>query len=247
MEALSPLALSVVAAAAFAGAVALSAAGFGMGMVALPFMLLVLDPVTAVVAVNTAQIPLHLVMLRETRRQVRVRQGAGLALAGGCGAALGAFVLVASGEDALRIGALSLIAALAVVFALGLPARLRPPAAVGPVLAVGAATLQGALGVGGPLVALYALARGWSRDSVRGTLAAYFLAVMVVLVCGYAVASLYGPWQLAAVGAAAAPALVGAMVGSRLARSMSEETFRRAATALILCSCAAALAWQFAA
>ena len=241
MESLSPLALSVAAASMFVGAVALSAAGFGMGLVALPFMLLVLDPVTAIVAVNIAQTPLYLFVLRDTSRRVRVRDARTLALPGTAGAVLGTFVLAATADEVLRIAAPSLIAALAIIVATVQPERIRPPTALGPILGFAASVMQGTLGIGGPLVALYALARGWTRDSVRGTLAAYFLAVMVVLCAGYAAAALLTPSRLVLIGIMVVPVLVGAVVGSLLARAMSEAIFRRVAVGLVLFSSAGVL------
>ena len=245
MESLSPLAITVTVASVFAGAVALSAAGFGKGMVALPFMLLVLDPVTAVVVINSSQIPLYLVVLRDTRGEIRFRDVRVLALFGAGGAALGAFALVAAAPDVLRIGVLSLIVALAIVMALDPFSRFRPPAVLGPPIGFGVAVMLGTLGIGGPLMALYALARGWKKDSVRGTLAAYFLPVMLVLATGYAVARLYSPAMGIMVGASVLPSIAGAMVGTRLAHSMSERVFHRAAIALVVCSSAAVLIREF--
>jgi len=108
MDLLSPLTLAVSVAALFAGATVLSAAGFGMGMVALPFLLLVVDPVTAILALNTTQIPLYLVVLRDTHRDIHTAEVRPLALVGVAGAVLGVFALTASAEGFLRIGTIAL-------------------------------------------------------------------------------------------------------------------------------------------
>lgn len=238
---LSPLTLAVAVTALFVGATVLSAAGFGMGMVALPFMLLVLDPITAVLALNTTQIPLYFVVLRDTRRKVQYGEMWPMAVVGVAGAALGVFVLTASAEAALRIATVSLILILAVLTATNPRPNFRPPPVFGPVLAFGVAVLLGTLAIGGPVMALYAIARGWARDSIRGTLAAYFLAVMIVLVVGYVIADLYTAERWAFIGIAAGPVLVGALLGTRLSRLMSDRFFRRAVTVLIVVTSIAVL------
>ena len=83
-------------------------------------------------------------------------------------------------------------------------------------------------------MALYALGRGWVRDSVRGTLAAYFMAVMVVLVVGYLVAGIYTVERAVFIGISVGPVLLGALLGTRLARFLSDTTFRKVVVALIV-------------
>ncbi len=234
MELLSLLTLAVSVAALFAGATVLSAAGFGMGMVALPFLLLVVDPVTAILALNTTQIPLYLVVLRDTRLHVHTGEVGPLALVGVAGAVLGVFALTASAEGFLRIGTIVLILALAVLVAANPRPTFRAPKKLGPVLGFGVAVLLGTVAIGGPVMALYALGRGWARDSVRGTLAAYFLAVMVVLVIGYVVAGIYTAERAAFIGIAVGPVLAGAMLGTRLTRLLSDTAFRRFVVILIV-------------
>ena len=234
MDLLSPLTLAVSVAALFAGATVLSAAGFGMGMVALPFLLLVVDPVTAILALNTTQIPLYLVVLRDTHRDIHTAEVRPLALVGVAGAVLGVFALTASAEGFLRIGTIALTLALAVLTAANPRPTFRAPKKLGPVLGFGVAVLLGTVAIGGPVMALYALGRGWARDSVRGTLAAYFLTVMVVLVIGYLVAGIYTAERAAFIGIAVGPVLAGALLGPRLTRLLSDTAFRKFVVVLIV-------------
>lgn len=247
MDLLSPLTLSVAVAAMFVGATVAGAAGFGMGMVALPFMLLVLDPITAVLALNTTQMLLFLMIIRDTRRWVHTSELKPTVLLGVVGAAVGVFVLTASAEEALRLSAVSLILLLAVLTTLVPTSGLRVPSAFGPPMGLGAAILLGTMAIGGPVMALYALARGWAKNSVRGSLAFYFLAVTVVLAAGYAVAELYSPARLVLIGIAQGPVLLGAVLGSRLAHLMSDRIFRISVLALIIVSSLAVLVRELAA
>lgn len=247
MDLLSPISVSVSVAAMFLGGAAAGAAGFGMGMVALPFMLLVLDPVTAVLALNTTQVLLFLMILRHTRSQVQTREAKPMALLGVAGAAVGVFTLTASAEAAIRLTAVSLVLVLSVMTAAAPTLRFQVPSRVGPPLGFAAAVLLGAMAIGGPVMALYALGRGWAKNSVRGTLAFYFLAVTAVLAVGYAAAELYSAERWVFIGIAQGPVLVGALVGTRLAQFMSEHIFRKSVLALIIASSLAVLVRELAA
>ena len=246
MDLLSPTSVSVSVAAMFLGGAAAGAAGFGMGMVALPFMLLVLDPVTAVLALNTTQVLLFLMILRHTRSQVQTSEAKPMTLLGVAGAAVGVFALTASAEAAIRLTAVSLILVLSVMTAAAPTLRFRVPSRVGPPLGFAAAVLLGAMAIGGPVMALYALGRGWAKNSVRGTLAFYFLAVTAVLAVGYATAELYSAERWVFIGIAQGPVLVGALVGTRLAQFMSEHIFRKSVLALIIASSLAVLVRELA-
>jgi uncharacterized membrane protein YfcA len=246
MDLLSPLTLAVSVTSLFVGATVLSAAGFGMGMVALPFLLLVVDPVTAILTLNTTQILLYLVVLRDTRRDIHTGEVRPLAVVGIAGAVLGVFVLTASAEAVLRVLTVALILGLAVLTAVNPRPAFRAPQRLGPALGFGVAVLLGTSAIGGPIMALYALGRGWERDSVRGTLAAYFMAVMVVLVVGYVVAGIYTAERAAFIGIAVGPVLVGAFLGTRLSRYLSDAAFRRAVVVIIISTSIAVLVRELA-
>ena len=246
MDLLSPTTVSVAVAAMFVGGAAAGAAGFGMGMVALPFMLLVLDPVTAVLALNTTQVLLFLMILRDTRSQVQTGEVKPMALLGVAGAFVGVFTLAATAEVAIRLTAVSVILVLSVITAAAPTRSIRVPPRAGPPLSFAAAVLLGAMAIGGPVMALYALGRGWAKDSVRGTLALYFVAVTTVLAVGYAVAELYSAERWVFIGIAQGPVLVGALVGTRLAQFMSEHIFRKSVLALIIASSLAVLVRELA-
>ena len=170
-----------------------------------------------------------------------------MALLGVAGAVVGVFALTASAEEAIRLSAISVILVLSVITAASPTSSFRVPSRVGPPLGFGAAVLLGAMAIGGPVMALYALARGWAKNSVRGTLALYFLPVTAALTVGYAAAGLYSPERLVFIGIAQGPVLVGALVGTRLAQVMSDHIFRKSVLALIIASSLAVLVRELAA
>ena len=170
-----------------------------------------------------------------------------MALLGVAGAVVGVFALTASTEAAIRLSAVSVILVLSIITAAAPTSSFRVPSRVGPPLGFAAAILLGTMAIGGPVMALYALARGWTKNSVRGVLALYFLTVTAALVVGYSAAALYSPERWVFIGIAQGPVLVGALVGTRLAQVMSDHIFRKSVLALIIASSLAVLVRELAA
>ena len=101
MDSLSAVDFVVAVVSIFVGATVQSTVGFGIGMVAMPILLLNLDPQTAVVTVNTMLLPISTLVLLENRRHLRTREMAPIAAAGIIGVALGPFILSSSEEGPL--------------------------------------------------------------------------------------------------------------------------------------------------
>ena len=233
MASLSLARLALAAAATLAGSTVFSAIGFGIGMVSIPILLLAFDAQTAVVMLNTVEVPLSVLMVWQNRRYLQRGEILPITIAGLVGAILGAFVLAAAAERPLRISIIVLIVALTVVTALNLRAGIPMPRFLGPVIGFLVGLLLTALGVGGPLLALYMLARQWRRDAIRGSMSLLFLFVMPAAVAGYAVNGLYDAERLTLTAVTLAPVTVGFFLGSRIARGMNERVFRIAAIAVI--------------
>ena len=241
MASLSVARLLVVICATFAGSTVFSAIGFGIGMVSIPILLLAFDPQTAVVMLNTVEVPLSALMVWQNRRHLERGEMLPIALAGLVGAFIGAFVLAASAERPLRIAIIALIITLTIVTALNLRGQMPMPRFLGPVIGFIVALLLTALGIGGPLLALYMIARQWKRDAIRGSMSLLFMVVMPTAVLGYALGGLYTQERLAVSVVALAPVLAGFFVGSRIARRMDERVFRYAAIGVIAATSAVVL------
>ena len=71
---MSMLQLGVAAFMLFLGCTALSATGFGIGMVAMPGLLFVLEPQTAVVVLNTIALALEAWIVVQARKDIPYRR-----------------------------------------------------------------------------------------------------------------------------------------------------------------------------
>ncbi len=226
---LSVLELAVAVVMLFAGSTVLSTVGFGIGMTTTPVLLLLLEPQTVVVVVNTVSLVLFVLIIRQTRGHVSARETTPLAVAGLLGVPVGVFILSEASPSALRISITALIILLTLAVVLNLRGPIPRPNLIGPVVAFVVAVLLTSLGIGGPLMALFLLTRGLTPQAVRGSLALYFLAVEAAGVVGYGVAGLFTTERIALILIAAVPAMMGFWLATRLLRGMNETVFRCAA------------------
>ncbi len=216
-------------------------------MVSIPILLLAFDAQTAIVMLNTVEVPLSVLMVWQNRRDLERGEMIPIAVAGLLGAIVGAFVLAASAERPLRITIIVMIVTLTIVTALNLRTGMPMPRFLGPVIGFAVGLMLTALGVGGPLLAIYMLARQWRRDTIRGSMSLLFLFVMPAAVGGYAVSGLYTPERLTVSAFTLAPVLAGFFLGTKIARSLNERVFRIAAIAVIIATSAVVLAREAAA
>jgi uncharacterized membrane protein YfcA len=238
---------AVMAAMLFVGSTVLSTVGFGIGLSTTPVLLFVFEPQTVVVVLNTVSAGLFVLIIVQNRRQLPFREVAPLAVAGLAGVPVGVLVLEAASPSVLRIGITSLVIVLTLVTTINVRARGFPRGiAFGVGFGFVASVLINATGIGGPLIALYVISRGWHRNSVRAGLSLYFLVIEVSGVVGYGVAGLLTGERIALVGIAAGPVVMGFMLATFMVRRMNETMFRRAVLTMILVTISMMLARELA-
>ena len=220
----------------FLGCTALSATGFGIGMVAMPGLLFVLEPQTAVVVLNTVAIAVEAWVVVQARKDIPFRDVLPIAAAGALGVPFAVLILKFADPSIMRIGISALIIALAATAAVNFQRDFPFSKAVGILAGFGVGVVLPAFGVGGPMVTLYLLTRNWGRQSVRAAMAFYLLALDVFGIAGYAVAGLYTAERLNLIALMVIPMLLGLGLGSVILKMMSERVFRYAVVMLIVLS-----------
>lgn len=228
------LEILVATTAMFVGAIVASTTGFGMGMTASPFLLLVLEPRTVVVIVNVLGLALFSIVLFQSRRDLPFREMVVIGAAGLAGTPVGVFVLSALSATVLRIGISVLIMLTAVAVVTNAGAVLGKSRRLGPPVGFLVGAMVSGFGIGGPLLVLYLLDRGWSRQVMRASLSFFFLLNMSTGVVGYGVAGLYTKERVALMLIVAPLVLAGFWLGGILLRRLDERTFRRGVIAVIL-------------
>ena len=218
----------------FVGSIIAGTAGFGMGMTASPFMLLVLDPRTVVLLSNAMGIAVFTVVLYQSRRALPVKEMSVIAVAGLVGTPVGVIVLSTVSPNLLRIGISVLIMLTAIAVVTNVGTIFGKSKIIGPVMGFVVGAIIAAFGIGGPLMVLYLLARGWSSQMLRASMSFFFLINMSTGVVGYAVTGLYTKERVLLTLIVAVPVLIGFTLGGLLLKRLDESTFRRGVIAVIL-------------
>lgn len=216
--------------------------GFGDALVALPLLALLVEPQASVPAIAALSVVAGLGVGLTNLPDVDWRS-AGRLLAGAMlGLPLGIWALSVWSPDRVQT-------ALGVLLVLtGLQGLVRPPK-VGwagphstPAFGVAAGIFGGLFGAPGPAFVLWSTSAGRSPARVRATLQAVFVPLSLLTAAGHGLSGLWTPTavSLAALGVPAA--IIGTLVGNRLAPLLSRERFRTALW-LGLLFAGAALAW----
>lgn len=221
------------AAVAFAAICVHSFAGFGSALVAMPILTALRPPQEVLPAFTLMVLVLDVVLLLETRAHADWRRVAFLLAGAALGVPLGIFALTSLPAEHIRLG----VNAVVLVFAIGLWLKVRLPLPDVPatrvLVGMTSGVLSGAVGTSGPPVVIFAVSQRWGKDVFRGTLLAYFTALVVMTLTGYTVSGLVdGAALLRALGALCG-ALPAAWIGVRLKRRTSEQRFERVVLVMI--------------
>lgn len=226
--------LVIILAAMLLGSLVFSAVGFGMALAMAPILLLVLAPRQVVILSNAMIVVATVLILLQSWRAFRWRQSWLFIVAGLPPVPLGVLILSVAAPAALRVSIVSLILVIALLtlFNVRLPGTRTRWAAVG----FGSTTtlLTTTLSIGGPLAGIYAIEQDWPRETMRATLAVYFLLAGVLgLVLYWAVGLI--PQDVEYEMAIGIPVVAaGSTLGGWLSRRMSLGVFRYAVLFVII-------------
>ncbi len=229
-----PAELVVTALALLIGSAVLATVGFGIGLTASPILLFVHEPQTVVVVLNTASVVLLALVVLQTRRELPARQLGPIAVAGAAGVPVGAFILTSLSDTVLRASIAGLVLLLAVVVARDIRLPETAPHVVGPAVGFVVGALVTGLAIGGPLVVLLLMGRGFPSTVVRASTAFYYLVIAVVAVIAYALVGLFTTERLALILMVSPVVVVGFGLASVIVRRLNEQRFRRGVLALIM-------------
>ena len=239
MENQTVLEILVVVIATLCGSTVLSTLGFGIGMVATPILLLIFDPQTAIVTLSPAGTVLSALIAWRHRDHILMRETLPIALLGMAGAFTGVYVLSTSDDQLLKIAIVTLIIPLTILSFFNptnLKDRIPFPKLVGPFIGYLVGLMLGSMAIGGPLLVIFLIVRGWKSYAIRGSMSFFLLCVMVCALIGFVPAGLYGEGRIVLSAVAFVPMIAGFWVGSRLANRMNENLFRKCSVTVIVLS-----------
>ncbi len=223
-----------------------SAMGFGIGIVGLPFLFLMFDPATSIILLNAMALPVVILVALRNREHLRPREIVPIVVAGIVGAMIGGWVLamldIAEYKDIFGIGVLLAIIAITVGGMFRVPFSLPRASILGPVCGFLVGVFITGIGVGGPLLVLFFISQNWGRQGTRASMALYFIFMGTALLVSYGLNDLYTPARTTLLLASIVPAILAALLGDRIAKSLTDVVWRRAVVGLVLASSAFALA-----
>ena len=169
-----------------------------------------------------------------------------IVVAGIIGALIGGWVLgkldIAEYKDIFGIAVLVVIIAITVGGMFKVPFSLPRASILGPVCGFLVGVFITGMGVGGPLLVLFFMSQGWGRQATRASMALYFIFMGTAVIVSYGLNDLYTPARSTLLIASIVPAVLAALLGDRIAKSLTDVVWRRAVVGLVLASSAFALA-----
>ena len=226
--------LVIVLFTVFLGATVMGVLGFGCGLVVAPVLLLFVEPQEGVVIVNGLIAVLVGIVVVRTRRHLQMRLVGPMSVAGMVAVPFGALMLANFAPTVLRIviGLVILTVGVLTLFNIQMPMVRRrfAGAVIGFLTSLSITTLS----IGGPLVAIYAVAQEWPAQTVRTTLAFYFLVSYLTGFVFYAWSGLVGPDTVANIGVLIPGLVAGLVVASFLVHRIDQRVFRYAVVVLVI-------------
>ena len=208
-------------------------------------LLLFVEPQEGVVIVNGLITVLVGIVVVRTWRHLRMALAGPMSIAGMIAVPLGVLALSNAPPGALRIVIGLLILSLGVLslFDIRLPLARRRHAGA----AVGFLTSLSitALSIGGPLAAIYAVEQEWPAQTVRTTLAFFFLLSYLTGLAFYAWSGLVDLQTAANIGVLLPALALGLAAANFLAPRISQGTFRYAVVAMVIAGSLSLLGREF--
>ena len=210
-----------------------SVTGFGYGLVAAPFIILILPPYMAVPVVLMSWLPLALLLVADCFREINLPRIGQLYICAMVGVPAGTYVLAYADDDTMRI-VISAITLLAAVSMLRRPGRpLRRESFFLCVAGLLSGLVGGGSGITGPPVVLLGLKQQWEQRAFRADLIGYFFilhASMLILYHNFGLLEqgtlTLSLWSLPGV-------LMGYFAGMRLKNLVSQSLYRYLAIGIV--------------
>ncbi len=233
---MTPESLVIIFCALAIGAFAKGMTGLGLPPVSIA-ILAVFFGVEHAIVVTTIPVAfsnVQIVWMRRARIKEIPQVWAPL-IAAACGVALGTWVLVSLEERMLTIVITVWIAfyLLTVIFKLRIEPEGRMAAILSPLIAAGAGICQGATGMSGPIIATWAQAWGFVKETYVFATSLLFMSISVTHVVGVGVAGLYDHERIVQGLLAIIPVVIFIPLGMRLTERISPRVFSLVIVGLI--------------
>jgi uncharacterized membrane protein YfcA len=229
-----------------AAATVIGTVGFGFGLVAIPVLLLYLEPQQTVVVSNSLIGIVMAMALARTWRHLKLRSSIGLVIGGMAATPIGVLALNSASPSTLRISIAIVIIFLGLFSLSSFQLPFAQRRAAGPTFGFLTSLAVTTVGIGGPLGGIYAISQRWKAETVRSVLALFFLTSDIVAFGLYAATGLVGRDTLANIGVMSPGLVIGFGLTVVLVARINDRIFRYAVVAVIVVAGSVTLIREFA-
>lgn len=224
----------VIAPSLLFGAFVGGSVGFGIGLVAFPFILLIVAPKTAVVVVNTVSMVVFALLVFQNRNKIKYKEMRIPILAGILGVPVGVIFL-----DQINTSTLNVVIAVLIIGSAVFTTFLENKnLGTGPHFFILVSFLVGILtvgtGIGGPLMAVAAVAKNWERDTIRGSIPLYYICIKGFAVVGYFATQRFDLEILTLTVVGVIPTVIGFALASAFIGRIQEGLYRKLILVIII-------------
>ncbi|MDP2931170.1 MAG: sulfite exporter TauE/SafE family protein [Chloroflexota bacterium] len=219
--------------------------GFGFALVSVPILIMFLSPKAVVPIVIMDSIAINVMILFEARKWLDLRRIWPLIVASIIGLPVGTYLLVVLNVSVLKILIGVITIPFAIALMLGFKKEIRNEKLALSLIGLLAGVLNASTSLSGPPIILFLINQGVEKLVFRANLVAYFMVLAVATTAALAVGGVvtgavikYSLWFLPA-------AILGTLVGMRLAHRVNEKVFRNAALIIVTIAALASVASGF--
>lgn len=212
----------------------MSITGFGFALIAAPLLLFLVESKTVVIIDIVLGTVICILILWESRQHVRPKRVVLLVIGSVLGVPVGAYILSHTTTLTLKLVITALVIVFAIPLALGHSHRFKRERLICGASGFASGVLASSTSLAGPPVVLFLLNQGWEKETLRASLAAYFLfAGLAALTALGASGALSGELVVGAL--AYVPAvLLGFFLGRKVLPRLNAELFRRIAVLVVV-------------
>jgi uncharacterized membrane protein YfcA len=212
----------------------MSITGFGFALIAAPMLLFFLEPKAVVITIIIIGPTLAILILRESWNHLRLKQLLLLAIGSILGVPIGAYILSNTPSTLLKPVIAALVVIFAVPLALGYSHRFKEEKIIFSISGFISGILASSASLAGPPVVLLLLNQGWEKESLRATLAAYFLFTGMITLTALSIARVLSSEFVLSAFTYLPAAFFGFFLGRKVIPYLKAEVFRRIAAIIVI-------------
>lgn len=236
-----PLVMLVV----FGASLAKGVTGFGFGLLASPFLVLVMDAKLVVAIGIPIQLVIDLLILVRVWGHLDLRKVVPLLVAGAAGVPLGTLIIVAVSSETLRLIVLSVVVISGFIMLVGYTVYIAKERLAGALTGFVTGTLYSSTGIAGPPMAMFMVNQRWERGTFRSSLSAVNVSLEALTLVSFGASGVIGINSLGIDLLLLPVVLLSSYLATKLVARLTTNQFRKTIVYMVLITGVVALMVHF--